>query len=164
MESVSSRETIAEDRSTTTRSRSKSKLRDADYALSEQVGHLLRRAHQRHCGIFAEGMDSTLTPMQFAVLVTIDNTDGVSQNHLGRLVAMDPATTQGVVRRLQDRELIEAVADPSDRRRQIWHATGSGRRLLKKLLPKATEISEATLAPLSAAERKQFLKLLEKLA
>ncbi len=43
-----------------------------DYILEEQVGHLLRRAHQRHAAIFQEVMSaSQLTPLQFAALVKL---------------------------------------------------------------------------------------------
>ena len=42
------------------------------YKLEDQVGHLMRRANQRHAAIFFEGLnDQQLTPMQFAVLVKI---------------------------------------------------------------------------------------------
>src|SRR3546814_4425941 len=40
----------------------------------------------------------------------------LSQNRLGRLAAMDPATIQGVIRRLHERGFIERLADPTDRR------------------------------------------------
>ncbi len=45
---------------------------DKDYVLEDQVGHLLRRAHQRHTSIFQEHIgDSQLTPLQFAALVKL---------------------------------------------------------------------------------------------
>jgi MarR family transcriptional regulator, lower aerobic nicotinate degradation pathway regulator len=134
------------------------------YVLEEQVGHLLRRAHQRHCGIFAEGIESRLTPMQFAALCMIAEQDRISQNHLGRLTAMDPATTQGVVKRMSERGLIVADDDPDDRRRSVWRLTPKGRRLLTNLLPKGRQISADTLEPLTVKERQTFLRLLKKLA
>lgn len=137
---------------------------DSNYVLEEQVGHLLRRAHQRHCGIFAELIESRLTPMQFAVLGMIGQRDKVSQNHLGRLVAMDPATTQGVVRRLSERGLIASTRDDADLRRHVWRLTASGSRLLRRLVPVAETISAETLAPLTASERRTFMKLLAKIA
>ena len=83
----------------------------AAYRLEEQVGHLLRRAHQRHAAIFQDGIgDLQLTPMQFAALVKIRDLGKVSQNQLGRLTAMDPATTQGVIQRLVARGVIERTA------------------------------------------------------
>ena len=133
------------------------------YLVEEQVGHLLRRAHQRHCGLFADAVAAQLTPMQFAALAMIQQCGKVSQNQLGRLVAMDPATIQGVVGRLAERELITAKNDPNDRRRHLWRLTARGKRLLASLIPTATEISEETLAPLTAKERASFLRLLKKL-
>lgn len=133
------------------------------YVLEDQVGHLLRRAHQRHCGLFAAGIGAELTPMQFAALAKIAAVGEISQNRLGRRIAMDPATTQGVVKRLSERELIVADADPGDRRRYVWRATAAGRRLLKTLLPPAERITAETLAPLSSSERSTFLRLLKKL-
>ena len=134
------------------------------YAVEEQVGHLLRRAHQRHCAIFADRIGKALTPVQFAALSMIAQRENVSQNHLGRLIAMDPATIQGVVGRLAERNLIKSKADPDDRRRQLWDLTAKGTKLLAELVPVAESISAATLAPLSARERQSFLKLLAKLS
>lgn len=133
------------------------------YRLQEQVGHLLRRAHQRHCGIFADMLNADLTPRQFAALAMIAECGEVSQNHLGRLVAMDPATTQGVVKRLAERGLVVAGPDEADRRRHVWRTTATGTRLLTRATPAAEAISDETLAPLSPAERRTFLRLLAKI-
>ena len=100
------------------------------YKLEDQVGHLMRRANQRHAAIFFEGLnDQQLTPMQFAVLVKIGDEEEVSQNRLGRLAAMDPATVQGVVRRLKERALIDARPDPNDGRRSLWRLRKPAKRL-----------------------------------
>jgi len=136
-----------------------------DYILGDQVGHLLRRANQRHAAIFFEGLnDQQLTPTQFAALAKIGDEGEVSQNRLGRLTAMDPATILGVVKRLRDRALIAAKADPTDARRSLWRLSGPGRQLLLQAIPRARDISRDTLAPLDRAERETFLKLLRKLA
>lgn len=135
------------------------------YALEDQVGHLLRRAHQRHAAIFLEGIGpAALTPMQWAALVTVVREGKASQNRLGRLTAMDPATIQGVVRRLRARGLITRSADPADRRASVLAPTEAGIALVEATLPAAIAISEATLAPLDPAERRIFLKLLQRMA
>lgn len=135
------------------------------YVLAEQVGHLLRRAHQRHAAIFQEGIGAAaLTPMQWAALVTLVREGQASQNQLGRLAAMDPATVQGVVRRLLARGLIARSPAPSDRRASLLTPTRGGVALVKATLPAAAAISEATLAPLSPAERRIFLQLLQRMA
>lgn len=135
-----------------------------DYRLEDQVGHVLRRAHQRHTAIFQDGMDELqLTPTQFAALAKISDVGGVSQNQLGRLTAMDPATIQGVIQRLEARKLIERQPDPKDRRCTLLNLTLEGRALLTDAVTRARRITGATLAPLSPAERQSFLALLRKL-
>jgi DNA-binding MarR family transcriptional regulator len=136
-----------------------------NYNLEDQVGHLMRRANQRHAAIFFEGLnDQQLTAMQFAVLVKISDEEEVSQNRLGRLAAMDPATVQGVVRRLKERALIDARPDPDDRRRSLWRLSKAGKSLVIAAIPIAKQITERTLGPLSKSERNTFLALLRKLA
>ena len=135
------------------------------YKLEDQVGHLMRRANQRHAAIFFEGLnDKQLTPMQFAVLVKIGDEEEVSQNRLGRLAAMDPATVQGVVRRLKERALIDARPDPDDGRRSLWRLSETGEALVAATVSIAEQITEKTLEPLSKSERSTFLALLRKLA
>ena len=133
-----------------------------NYNLEDQVGHLMRRANQRHAAIFFEGLnDQQLTAMQFAVLVKISDEEEVSQNRLGRLAAMDPATVQGVVRRLKERALIDARPDPDDRRRSLWRLSKAGKSLVIATIPIAEQITERTLGPLSKSERKRGKPLSE---
>ena len=133
------------------------------YILEDQVGHLLRRAHQRACAIFQEIMDEGLTPQQYAALVKVRDFGTVSQNRLGRAVAMDPATSQGVTQRLLAKKLIRREADPDDKRRALVSLTSEGEALLDRLIPRSIRVSEETLAPLAPADRKQFLALLKRL-
>lgn len=137
-----------------------------DYVLEEQVGFILRRAHQRATAIFLAELGDAhqITPMQFAALAKLHDLGAQSQNELGRLVAMDPVTIQGVIRRLTERHLIERSADPADRRRAVLRLTGAGRDLVERMIPFGFRVSAVTLEPLSPAEREQFLRLLGKLA
>lgn len=134
------------------------------YRLEDQVGHLLRRAHQRATAIFLERLnDAQVTPTQFAALAKLADEGELSQNHLGRLTAMDPATIQGVTRRLKARGLVTGRADPNDGRRTALRLTATGARLAKSVIPKGFGVSEGVLEPLSEAEQKQFLRLLTRL-
>jgi DNA-binding MarR family transcriptional regulator len=144
---------------------SAARRRAPGYKLEDQVGHLLRRANQRHTSIFFDGLnDQKLTPTQFAALIKIGDEEEVSQNRLGRLTAMDPATILGVVKRLQERKLIDAHPDPVDRRRSLWRLSAAGQRLLEEVLPIAAQITRHTLAPLDSGERRVLLELLRKLS
>lgn len=135
-----------------------------DYRVERQIGHLLRRAHQRASAIFQETLeDPNLTPTQFAALMRLCDDGAMSQNHLGRLTAMDPATIQGVMRRLEERGLVQRAPDPKDRRRTILSPTEEGRELAKKLIPSAKAVSARTLSPLTPDEQKIFTELLDRL-
>lgn len=136
-----------------------------EYQLDEQVGFLLRKANQRHLTIFAGLIPEGLTSMQFSTLFRLASEPGsVSQNALGRMVAMDAATTKGVVARLQARGLIQTEPDPVDRRRYNLSTTAAGRALLAEALPRMKEITRDTLAPLTPEEQGMLLALLKKIA
>lgn len=132
--------------------------------LDDQVAHLLRRAHQRassiYLGLLAE---SQLTPTQYFALARLHEMGQLSQNRLGRLAAMDPATIQGVIQRLNERGYIQRLQDTADRRRMVLRLTASGRALIERLLAESARLNETVLAPLEAAERRQFLSLLRRL-
>lgn len=135
------------------------------YVLENQVGHLLRRAHQRHAAIFQEMIgDAQLTPLQFAALVKLHDLGEVSQNELGRRTAMDAATMQGVIKRLLGRGLIDRKPDPEDLRRVILSLTAEGRTVVAAAMPNGHAITDETLAGLGDAERRSFLSLLKRLA
>ena len=104
-----------------------------------------------------------LTPTQFTALITVLRAGRITQNLLGRVAAMDPATIQGVVKRLLARGLLCSARDPMDRRTLVLVVTDAGRALAERAVPTATRITEATLSPLSAAERTQLNSLLRKL-
>ena len=53
-----------------------------------------------------------VTPTQFAALAKLHDLGAVSQNQLGRLTAMDPATICGVVGRLIERGYVRPSPDP----------------------------------------------------
>lgn len=137
----------------------------ADYVLERQVGHLLRRAHQRHSAIFQEHIgNAQLTPLQFAALIKLRDLGEVSQNRLGRLIAMDAATMQGVIKRLAVRGLIRRRPDPDDRRRLILSLSPEGRTLADGTLAAAAEITRLTLEPLNPDEQRAFLALLARIS
>ncbi|QCO14452.1 MarR family transcriptional regulator [Azospirillum brasilense] len=135
-----------------------------DYLLTGQAHYRLRRAHQRASSIFMDMIgDSQLTPTQWGALVTLRTEGSLSQNQLGRLTFMDPATTQGVILRLVERKLVERQPDPQDRRRTSVSLTRAGQSLVSTLLENATRAHHRTLDPLTPEEQATFLLLLSRL-
>jgi DNA-binding MarR family transcriptional regulator len=134
------------------------------YRLEEQVGFILRRVHQRATDIFNTVMASfDITPRQFAALAKLHDLGPTSQNQLGRLVAMDPATMVGVAGRLTRRGLVRQSPDPGDARLVLLELTGEGRQLIAAMKAQGLEVSRRTLAPLTAEEAETFLRLLGKM-
>ena len=133
------------------------------YVLEENVGFILRQVTQRHLSLFSAMMVEDLTPTQFSALFKLYQYGPCSQNRLGRMTAMDNPTIKGVIDRLTRRGLTVSGPDPTDARLLIVSLTTEGRAVIERALPRAQEITEATLAPLSSAQRTQFLSLLEML-
>ena len=136
----------------------------APYLLDEQAGFLMRVAMQRHTSIFTARMVEGLTQTQFAALAKLFEVGRCSQNHLGRLIYLDAATIKGVVDRLSVRGFVTALSDPNDRRRRAVALTERGREVTEAAMKVATEITAATLAPLSADEQRLVTRLLKKLS
>ena len=134
-----------------------------DYRLQDQIGFILRRAHQRHVAIFASHIGD-LTPPQFAALAKLRDVGETSQNQLGVLIAMDAATVKGVIDRLKARGFVELAKHEDDKRRLMVSLTEAGRTALDRLVPFASRITDETLAPLTPRERVKLRALLAKIA
>ncbi|CAM5761524.1 MarR family winged helix-turn-helix transcriptional regulator [Bosea minatitlanensis] len=135
------------------------------YVLEEQYGFLLRRAQQRYLPLFQEMMGpGGPTPTQFAALCKLAGGAEISQNRLGRLTAMDPATIKGVIGRLAERGLVERLPDPNDQRRLLIRLTEAGHAAMPELFAKAKAITIAALEPLSPAEARQIVALLTRMS
>ena len=135
------------------------------YVLQDQIGHLLRRAHQRATQIFLETFEqASLTPTQWAALAMLAEEGAASQNALGRMTAMDPATIQGVIRRLEERGLITREPDPDDKRRTKLRLSEEGEALVHEVTALGTRVTERTLAPIDPEDRRKFLEMLAKLS
>ncbi|SLN25483.1 HTH-type transcriptional repressor NicR [Falsiruegeria litorea R37] len=137
---------------------------DTDYSLDDQVGYLLRLASQRHATIFQSKTINGLTPTQFSALIRISEQGTCSQNHLGRLAAMDVATIKGVVDRLRQKGLTLTAPDPNDKRRTMISLSPEGEEMVAQMKEVGREITAESLKPLTAAEQRNLVKILRKLS
>ncbi len=133
------------------------------YVLETQVGFLLRLATQRHVSIFTRLIPADLTPPQFSALIILFQNGPCSQNELGRRIATDGATIKGIVDRMIKRGLMQTAPDPNDGRMLIVSLSENGAALAANCVAAGFEITEATLAPFTPAERRSFLTMLRKL-
>ncbi|MGX1741909.1 MarR family winged helix-turn-helix transcriptional regulator [Bosea sp. NPDC055353] len=136
----------------------------AGYVLDEQFGFLLRQMQQRYVAMFLEMMGADgPTPPQFAVLCRLAVDGRISQNQLGRMTAMDPATIRGVVTRLAERGLVERLHDPDDKRRVLVQLGQRGRELLPEYVVRAKAITIAALDPMAEREVEPLLDVMRRL-
>jgi DNA-binding MarR family transcriptional regulator len=104
-----------------------------------------------------------VTPTQFAFMARLRETGPLSQNHLGRLVGMDAATTKGVVDRLKAKGFVTSTRSKTDMRRLDISLTDAGEAFVEEAVVTAREITRATLQNLTPRERDRLLVLLDKL-
>jgi DNA-binding MarR family transcriptional regulator len=129
--------------------------------LDTMPGHGMRRLQQIAVALFMqEAVELGATPVQYAVLHTLGAQPGVDQRTLARLVSLDTSTIAGVIDRLEARGLLTRSLSAEDRRVRLLNLTAEGEALLAQLVPLMLRAQERILDPLSAAERKTFMRMM----
>lgn len=131
----------------------------------EMAGHLIRRLHQQSTQVFqarmqAAGLD--LTSVQFAALDAIAQQPGIDQASVAAAISFDRATIGGVIKRLEDKNLVQRLVNDEDRRARRLRLTPEGKRLLATSRPVVEALQAEILARLKRAERDAFVVLAQK--
>ena len=127
-------------------------------------GHHIRRLQQIAVAIFLQETEATgITPVQYAALQAVANTPGIDQRTLAGSIGFDTSTIAGVVDRLEARALMQRNTSPDDRRVRQLTLTDEGHRLLAQALPGMQRAQARMLAPLPAADRAEFMRMLRTL-
>lgn len=132
--------------------------------IQTQPGHLIRRAQQIAVSLFLdETRDFGMTPVQFGVMQTLIESPGLDQATLASRVGIDTATFASLSERLESRGYLSREACAEDRRKKRLTITEEGRQVTEAMLEAVRSAQKRILAPLAAAERKEFMRLLAKL-
>jgi DNA-binding MarR family transcriptional regulator len=115
--------------------------------LLAQVSRLMRRAFD------ASAREIGVTRPQWQVLGVLSLNGGIKQGMLAEILEVEPITAGRMIDRLQDADLVERRADPSDRRAWRLHLTSRGTQLLDQLRPFAQDTLEMALEGIDGAER-----------
>ena len=78
-------------------------------ALQDELGHLIRRAHQLAVATFHGTHGRDVTPVQYAVLRALLKEPGIDQVTLAQRVALDTSTTADIATRLESKGWIARV-------------------------------------------------------
>ncbi|MEY2618980.1 MAG: hypothetical protein RL522_1982 [Pseudomonadota bacterium] len=125
-------------------------------------GHLARRMQQLAVALFMEEVgDIGLTPVQYSALQTVCNQPGIDQKTLAATIGYDTSTIAGVIDRLEARGLLTREVSPTDRRARLLAPTPAGTRTLSAVVPRMLRAQERLVEPLTAAERKEFMRLMQ---
>jgi len=132
------------------------------FDLSDSPGHLLRRAQQYAFDLFsAEIGDSNLTPRQFAVLLTVQQNEGLSQTDLVKRTGIDRSTLADMISRLINRKLLSRTRTKEDARANSVKITAAGRKQLAKHTAMVRRAENKILGPIPAGQRAGFMKALK---
>jgi DNA-binding MarR family transcriptional regulator len=128
-------------------------------------GHLLRRCHQISVAVFLDECQAfDLTPLQYVTLCALATHGPMDKATIGGVVALDRTTVAVVVKKLEQRGLATTRPSEYDRRAKLVKITAKGLSLASSAEAQVAKAQERTVAPLTAKERDELLRLLRKVA
>jgi DNA-binding MarR family transcriptional regulator len=98
----------------------------------------------------------------FTVLTSLSEQGPMSQAELGRRLSIDRSDLHALLAELEQDGSVARVRDQHDRRRNVVTLTRAGARALSRLDKLIDAAQDALLQPLSAAERRELTRLLQK--
>jgi MarR family transcriptional regulator, lower aerobic nicotinate degradation pathway regulator len=99
----------------------------------------------------------------FTVLTLLAEQGAASQAELGRRLSIDRSDMHALLAELERDGLVARVRDERDRRRNVVTLTEAGGSALARLDTQMDAAQDALLQPLSASERRELSRLLQKL-
>ena len=143
-----------------------SRVAGLDYdVLDELLGYALRRAQ---VGMFlafhaaTRGMD--ITPPRFTALVIVGANPGIGQSSLGQVLGIARSGAMMLTDWMEARGLAERRRRPNDGRAWGVHLSVRGEALLARMKRRVSAEDRKRAACLDARERRELLRLLNKLA
>jgi DNA-binding MarR family transcriptional regulator len=100
----------------------------------------------------------------YRALAALEELGPASQATMGRRAQLGRSDVVATLAELEADALVERAPDPDDGRLKIVPITAAGKRRLRKLDGVVAFVQEELLAPLSAAERGELVRLLGKVA
>jgi DNA-binding MarR family transcriptional regulator len=132
--------------------------------LETLVGYNARRAALAVIEVFLRRMAPfELRPVDFSVLSVIAHNPGVTSRQICSALEILPPNLVGMVKGLQERDLVQRRPHPSDRRAQGLHLTAAGERLHQQAEAAASALEAEATAALSPEEVRTLIGLLRKL-
>ena len=129
-------------------------------------GYVIERTAKRLKRSFQQALaqeDGEITVDQWVLLDYIGKNPGQSQNDIADATAKDKPTVTRILDRLEEKELVERMADDSDRRKFGIYPTTRGKQKRNKLLPIVEQFRLAHYDGLSDGDVSNLLRILEQI-
>lgn len=133
--------------------------------LSQMPGHLIRRLHQQATAVFQTQLKQSghdITSVQYSALETLDRSPGLDQAGLAARIAYDRATIGGVVKRLEQKQLIQRTSNKDDRRAFVLRLTRQGKTVLEDIRPRVATLQDEILGNLTESDKALIVALMQK--
>jgi DNA-binding MarR family transcriptional regulator len=127
---------------------------------------LISRAFARSSAMLSAGFEKRgdgLRGYHYRLLAALEQWGPASQADLGRDTGIDRSDVTAALTELEARNLIERRVDPENKRRNIVTITPDGIREVVALDLVVASVQDDLLAPLTPAQRRQFIGLLTRL-
>lgn len=127
---------------------------------------LISRAYARSSALLGAAFEAHgggLRGYHYRLLAALEQWGPASQADLGRDTGIDRSDVTAALGELEARDLIERRVDPRHKRRNIVTITPDGMRQLAELDTVIGGVQDELLAPLTGAQRRQFVDLLSRL-
>ncbi len=134
------------------------------FVIEESLGYLINRAARAFANRLATELRAFDVGIgQWAVLLHLWGSDGMTQAQLARRVAIEQPTMVRTIDRMERDGLVTRTPDPDDGRATRIALTERGWALRDQLVPLAADVNRAATARLSPAEVATLRRLLAKL-
>ncbi|ONH32465.1 MarR family winged helix-turn-helix transcriptional regulator [Pseudofrankia asymbiotica] len=131
--------------------------------LQDRPTWLISRTYARSSELLNAGFEahgSGLRGYHYRLLAALEEWGPASQAELGRNTGIDRSDVTAALSELESRGLVERTVDPEHRRRNIVTITQKGAEQLLDLDAVIDGIQDRLLAPLTAAQRREFVSLM----
>ncbi|MCG8341480.1 MAG: MarR family winged helix-turn-helix transcriptional regulator [Chlorobiales bacterium] len=141
-------------------------MREKENPVKKFIGHHVAITANLLRTVFAARVtryNDNISPEQFAVLVRLSISDGLSQNVIAEYVLKDDATITRILDSLEKKKLAIRKKAPHDRRSNLAYLTSKGRELVEKMLPEVRGLNKCLLEGIDGDQVKVVFEVLEKL-
>ncbi|MER6250836.1 MarR family transcriptional regulator [Streptomyces sp. NPDC001584] len=140
-----------------------SRVAEFEQEVAARVGHVIKRAEQALIGEKSRVLrDLGLTVPQYAALMALSYSPGMSGAQLARVCLVTPQSMATVLANLESKRLIERQTSDLHQKVLVTKLTPAGRALVKKADTVARKVEAKLSNALSADEQKQLRDLLER--